>query len=399
MNSMRGRNFNFNNGPDDGWNNFYSGPNFGNFRKDRYSNAYGNYRGGYGPMNTGGGVIGPMNGGGFGPMNAGGFGPMNGGGFGPPNMGPRHFGPRNFGPGPGPRALFSPGEVPFMMGRGFGPRGPNKFKKNNMDNKTVNYLIRCGVLKENLKNLPKSLLQLMEPESCGLCGQNFNSFAISRTHYVSKNHLKNQKKWLTQHSDPGFQQNREIPFKSRDLYCELCDVHITSKAHADSHYAGKPHRAIVEGRKMPRNPALLQKNMASRLEQLIRREKKNLKPVEDEEKGVELEELKASQPDLYCMICKTSVTCSEQMTMHLNGKRHLSKEKQHILKMMKGGSKEDKGNIKEDGGEKGEGNDNTEESAEMEVGEEEKGETTGSQEEEDFDWGNGSGTWDEPETI
>lgn len=30
------------------------------------------------------------------------------------------------------------------------------------------------------------------------------------------------------------------------------------------------------------------------------------------------------------------MTCSEQMTMHLNGKRHLSKEKSHILKMMKG---------------------------------------------------------------
>lgn len=33
---------------------------------------------------------------------------------------------------------------------------------------------------------------------------------------------------------------------------------------------------------------------------------------------------------------QTSVTCSEQMTMHLNGKKHLTKEKQHILKMMKG---------------------------------------------------------------
>ena len=28
------------------------------------------------------------------------------------------------------------------------------------------------------------------------------------------------------------------------------------------------------------------------------------------------------------------------MTMHLNGKRHLAKEKQHILKMMKGGGDE-----------------------------------------------------------
>lgn len=29
------------------------------------------------------------------------------------------------------------------------------------------------------------------------------------------------------------------------------------------------------------------------------------------------------------------VTCSEQMTTHMNGKRHLNKEKHHILSMMK----------------------------------------------------------------
>ncbi|CAH2068601.1 unnamed protein product, partial [Iphiclides podalirius] len=395
MKSMWGGNPDFQNEADDeDWDDYSQNPNFGNFRNERYGNAYGNYRGGYGPMNT----AGPMNGGGFGPMNSGGFRPMNSGGFGPPRfMGPP---PGNF--GPGPRPLFAP-EEPFMMGRGFGLRGPNKFKRTN--DKAFRYLVRCGVPKEHLKNLPASLLQLIEEEYCGLCAQSFTSFAVARTHYVSKNHLKNQKKWLSQHSDARYQQIIEIPFKSRELYCELCDIHITSKSHADSHYAGKPHRAIVEGRKMPRNPTLLQRSNSSRLEQLIRREKKHMKPYEPkEEKDKPTKDSKVFQSELYCDICKTCVTCTDQMTMHLNGKRHLSKEKHHILKMMKGENKDGDEKVTSERVDDEELDENETGKDGENEGEEEgdEGNADGQGEEEDagaYDWGNGSGTWDEPETI
>ncbi|KPJ13576.1 hypothetical protein RR48_10760 [Papilio machaon] len=358
-------------------------------RNDRYSNAYGEYRGGYGPMNS------ASVGDGFGPMNNFGYGPTNLVSYPPPNlMGLSPF-------GPGPRPWFKQ-EDNYMMGRGYGPQGPVRQRRNN--DKTIKFLLRCGVPKENLRNLPKSLLELMTEESCGLCGQTFNAYAMARIHYISKNHHKNHKKWLTQHSEGGLQANAEVPFKARELYCEICDVHITSKAHAESHYAGKPHRAIVEGRKMPRNPILLQEHMASRLEQLIRREKKNLKAVEvDNVKDKETaKNSKLTQSELYCQICKTSVTCSEQMTMHLNGKRHLAKEKQHILQMMKGDSKDDGKKKSNESGAEGdkEGDDencNADDDVEEEnsVGDEEQED---GQKGEDGDWGNGSGDWDEPET-
>lgn len=37
-----------------------------------------------------------------------------------------------------------------------------------------------------------------------------NVFFAARMHYISKNHLKNQKKWLTQQSEIGFNRAREV---------------------------------------------------------------------------------------------------------------------------------------------------------------------------------------------
>ncbi|KAJ0181184.1 hypothetical protein K1T71_003269 [Dendrolimus kikuchii] len=270
-----------------------------NFENDRYNNAYGDYRGGYGP----------------------------GGGFGPPQG---MFNGPNFYNGPPP--------PPLMMGQGFGPDGP-PMRRKQFDDSAVKYLMRCGVPKENLKGLPRDLLKMIDPQFCALCGIQFDSFVMSRLHYISKNHSKNTKKFLKRGLDAEVPRAKEVPLKSRELYCELCDVQITSKPHASAHYAGKSHRSIVEGRKNPKNSALSQRGMEGRIEQLIRREKKFMKTVEEaEEPRSEKEDDKkvTTPPELYCEICKTCVTCTEQMTMHLNGKRHLTKEKQHILKMMKG---------------------------------------------------------------
>ncbi|KAJ8734033.1 hypothetical protein PYW07_014584 [Mythimna separata] len=239
-----------------------------------------------------------------------------------------------FGPFRGPR-FNVPRERPgFYWGRGYGPAGPPK--QHTHDNKK--FLLQCGVLQQTLSEYPDALLRLMDPESCGVCAQEIINFDVARLHYSSKNHVKNVKKWLIQQDKvaPQSQRTKEMPFKARGLYCELCDIHITSKSHADTHYAGRPHRAVVLGRKPPKNPILLQKNMQRRVDKLIRREQRYIKPIE---KPAEVEKPKPDKntaPELYCEICQTMVTCTEQMTMHLNGRKHLSKEKRHILNMMNG---------------------------------------------------------------
>ncbi|CAK1548550.1 unnamed protein product [Leptosia nina] len=268
---------------------------FGN----RYQNAYGLYSGGYGPMGREMGRFGPP---GFpGP-------PL---GFGPPM------------PYPGPR------------GPGLWAKGP-PFPSRPQKNEAIKYLIKCGVPREHLRNLPRDLLELITPKYCGLCAVEFETFVLARVHYISKNHLKNQKKW--QVNQGQLNNASRAPLKSRDLYCELCDVEITSKTHSESHYSGKAHKSIVEGRKKPKNPILLQPGMEDRVKNLIRREKKFVHMSEPSEPAApsNADELAKVPPELHCAICKTFVTCSEQMTLHLNGKKHLNKEKQHILRMMKG---------------------------------------------------------------
>lgn len=116
------------------------GFNRGDFRNRHYRNAYGNYRGGYGPD----------------------------GGYGPPPL----FGSPDFGPGPGMRP-----NPPFMWGRGFGPRGP-PIRKVNMEDKAMRFLIRMGVPKDVLKNTPKEILYLMEPEFCGICTIKLETVAV-----------------------------------------------------------------------------------------------------------------------------------------------------------------------------------------------------------------------------
>lgn len=89
---------------------------FNFFRNDRYSNAYGDYNGGYGPS----GALGPH----------GGFGP-NSGPFRPPGPPPPLFPPC-------PPDLMEQG---YMWGKGFGPTGP-PFRKPSVEDKTLKYLRR-----------------------------------------------------------------------------------------------------------------------------------------------------------------------------------------------------------------------------------------------------------------
>uniref|UniRef100_A0A2H1WYD9 SFRICE_001142 n=1 Tax=Spodoptera frugiperda TaxID=7108 RepID=A0A2H1WYD9_SPOFR len=220
-----------------------------------------------------------------------------------------------------------------------GRSGPPFPPKNNRLN-PIGFLMRCGVPKQNLRGIPKALLRLMEPQFCGICNMKLENDNSTRLHYISKNHARKQKNWLTQQAELGPQRPYETAFKSRDLYCELCDVHITSKNHADSHYSGKSHRGVVEGRREPKNRYLLQRDMEGRYNSLIRREKKYLRSAEASDKSTSkpaepAKELTRPDLELCCKICKVTVTCIEQMTSHMNGKKHLSKEKQHILKMMK----------------------------------------------------------------
>ncbi|XP_028160272.1 uncharacterized protein LOC114352761 [Ostrinia furnacalis] len=245
----------------------------------------------------------------------------------------------NYSGGYHPRRLM---DIEFQEDNFFPPLSGTRQREPKCDHEKIKFLMRCGVPKETLRGLPSELLELYEPDNCGLCCYQLDTPHITQLHYVSKNHLKKQKKWL-QH--PNRQSLSKLPLRARELYCELCDVHITSTSHAKLHYEGKPHRAIVEGRRVPKNPALLPDSAAERIEKLIKREKRYMNIPEksvptdssNEQTNENIQVLAGPKDnELYCNICKVFMVNFDQMTVHLNGRKHLSKEKQHILKIMRG---------------------------------------------------------------
>ncbi|CAH0600501.1 unnamed protein product [Chrysodeixis includens] len=224
-------------------------------------------------------------------------------------------------------------------GEGYSPKGPHNPREKVKPAEV--FLLRCGVPRHEVAQLPEELLSYFGYDCCGLCGVEFTSMEMCRAHYLCKNHLKLQKKWLSRHKPKSRSRSRsrgnETRLRSRATYCELCDVEHTSNSAAKSHYSGKQHRAVVYGRKQTRNPSLLQDDKQERLEHLLIREK-----------GViDCKEVVQGKPipsELWCNICETYMTCPDQMTIHLNGKRHLNKEKNYILRFMKGENPEEKSN-------------------------------------------------------
>lgn len=92
-------------------------------RNDRYSNAYGEYSGGYGHMNS-------ASGGGFGPTNHLGYEPLNFNSYPHPEfMGPGSYRRRQW---------FEPDN--YEMGRGYGPQGPVRHRRHN--DRIIKFLLR-----------------------------------------------------------------------------------------------------------------------------------------------------------------------------------------------------------------------------------------------------------------
>lgn len=97
------------------------------------------------------------------------------------------------------------------------------------------------------EGLPKELTKLFLPLKCELCTTVMNSCYDSKVHYGSKNHNRKVNAWLTNWSNETGEPipKRELPDEGNDisLHCKICDLELTSRAHARDHYRGKRHRA------------------------------------------------------------------------------------------------------------------------------------------------------------
>lgn len=204
------------------------------------------------------------------------------------------------------------------------------------------------------ETLPKELRQMFQPLFCKLCSLQMTSNVMAKMHYVSKNHEKKIRKYLIELSEKTGEplhpravttnqprKENEEDKNPRNSYCELCDLQLTSKQHADSHYMGKSHNAVRLGKKKPHGKGFFDPNG-----QWIRISKEtnpNLSEGDDtfgmdfrkkpeESNSTSAQETIPSSSgkslELFtCSLCSVSCVSQDQLNIHLGGSKHKKKLK------------------------------------------------------------------------
>ncbi|XP_022222188.2 uncharacterized protein LOC111073928 isoform X2 [Drosophila obscura] len=149
-------------------------------------------------------------------------------------------------------------------------------------------------------NCPPELHNLFRWNNCRLCHTTMRTMRNAMEHYRSKEHDRRMGSLrmpdgLTQSSvsDDGLQ---ELPnARSIDLYCELCDLKLTSNVHADQHFHGRRHQMVAHNLSKPNGLGYY--NSHGRW-------------------------VRTDSKWLNCELCDVSITSESQMAMHMAGARH-----------------------------------------------------------------------------
>ncbi|CAH1115361.1 unnamed protein product [Psylliodes chrysocephalus] len=112
------------------------------------------------------------------------------------------------------------------------------------------------------QSLPKELTLQFQPLFCKLCSAQLSSNVMAKLHYKSRNHEKKVKKFLQEYSEktgtPLHPRAKAVAAPKTEsesdpkwFHCDICDLPLTGKMHAESHYMGKNHQKVVMGHKQP----------------------------------------------------------------------------------------------------------------------------------------------------
>ncbi|KAL3271077.1 hypothetical protein HHI36_021576 [Cryptolaemus montrouzieri] len=201
--------------------------------------------------------------------------------------------------------------------------------------------------------LPKELRELFQPLVCKLCSLDMTSNVMAKLHYSSKNHEKKIRKFLIEHAEKSGEplhpralvtaaqkKEKEEEHDPKHFHCDVCDLPLTGKLHAESHYMGRSHNAVVMGKKQPSGKGHYDANG-----KWVRDKVEKIPVLADGEDTFGLAFRKkpesssapaapstdpADKPEpgqFTCSICNVSCTCQEQINMHFNGARHKKKLK------------------------------------------------------------------------
>lgn len=205
---------------------------------------------------------------------------------------------------------------------------------------------------------PAELLSLFQPLYCKLCLVPISSQKNAYIHYNSKKHDMKVRKYLFEYARRTglpyhfklFQKDdQKEELDAKYLFCEICNVKLTSKIHAEDHYSGKNHLSMVQsGRKTSALPK------ASKLYKISGSESVAapapvIAPVPittattttmaaststtttAPQIGVAIEKKPGINHKFYCKLCDLYTSSKENLETHYVGQRH----RKAVRKMLK----------------------------------------------------------------
>ncbi|XP_057664151.1 zinc finger matrin-type protein 4 isoform X2 [Diorhabda carinulata] len=203
----------------------------------------------------------------------------------------------------------------------------------------------------NDSTLPKELTSQFQPLFCKLCTAQLSSNVMAKLHYKSKNHEKKVRKFLIEHAEktgtPLHKRAKLTAIPKDDeetdprwFHCDVCDLPLTGKMHAESHYMGKNHHKVIMGYKMPAGRGYY--NDEGKWVRSGPSKKLELKDGEDtfgqdfrkDKIEIGVAAIPASvaqsqtQSKFHCSICNVGTTCQEQLDIHFHGQKHKKKLRQ-----------------------------------------------------------------------
>ncbi|KAJ8917301.1 hypothetical protein NQ315_002319 [Exocentrus adspersus] len=196
--------------------------------------------------------------------------------------------------------------------------------------------------------LPKELTSMFQPLFCKLCTAQLSSNVMAKLHYKSKNHEKKIRRFLTEYAErtgePVHKRAKvaEATVKSEEdknpkwFHCEVCDLPLTGKLHAESHYMGKNHQKALLGHRPPAGKGFY--NVEGKW---VRQSTQKGAKLADGEDNFGMD-FKPSKPvvvspppttdgtkhKFLCEVCNVAATCAEQLEMHYKGQKHNKKLRQ-----------------------------------------------------------------------
>ncbi|XP_017776613.1 PREDICTED: zinc finger matrin-type protein 4-like isoform X2 [Nicrophorus vespilloides] len=181
-------------------------------------------------------------------------------------------------------------------------------------------------------SLPKELRDQIQPLYCGVCKVQLINSISAKIHYASKNHDKNIRKFLISYSfrtgEPLHKRARwdKKPISDDNdpkyFHCKACDLPLTGKAHAESHYMGKIHQKVISGTRKPAGRGYID-NSGHWKRSFIQ-----IDPSGRDGFGAgfaALENHPEKVNSLSCDLCHVKVTSYPQMENHIQGSKHQKK--------------------------------------------------------------------------